>query len=390
MAAAALPKTARAVVLEAYEQPLSVRDVEIPAELEPRSILVRVLAATLCGTDVHLCAGGRPMLRETLPAIVGHEMVGEIVAFGSGERRDSMGASLETGDRIVWTPASCFACYACTMLHQPAVCENRRYYMTENCGEYPYLTGGLAQYCYVFPGSQRIRVPDEIPNEWASGSSCALRTVMATFDRLDARMSGFETLVIQGAGPLGLFATALARWSGVKRVITVGAPTARLEVARAWGASEVLSVEELGEPHARVAAVKDMTGGRGADVVIELSGARTAFAEGIEMVRPSGQYVVTGQTTSATSEIVASTIVKKNITISGSLSADGSHYWKALQFMSRARHEIPFELMFRGRYSLDEASRAMERMERFEEIKPVIYPWPEHDGDARAPASNGQ
>jgi threonine dehydrogenase-like Zn-dependent dehydrogenase len=389
MTMTATPETARAAVLHAYREPLEIREVTVPAELEPRSILVRVEAATLCGTDVHLCAGNRPMLRETLPAIPGHEMVGTIVEFGEGERRDSMGAEIEIGDRIVWTPASCFSCFACTMLHQPAVCENRRYYMTEDCGQYPYLTGGLAQYCYVFPGSQRIRVPDDLPDEWASGSSCALRTVMATFDRLEARINGFQTLVIQGAGPLGLFATALARWSGVKRVIVIGGPAERLEVASAWGASEVISVEECSEPAERVAAVKDLTGGHGAEIVIELSGARSAFAEGVEMVRPSGQYLVTGQTTSAASEIVASTIVKKNLTISGSLSADGSHYWKALQFISRARDEVPFERMFSGAFALEEASTAMQRMQRFEEIKPVIYPWgkPEAAPDSQ---TNGQ
>jgi L-iditol 2-dehydrogenase len=370
----ALPETARAAVLEAHREPLVVREVRVPARLEPRSILVRVEAATLCGTDVHLCAGNQPMLREELPAIPGHEMVGTIVAFGEGERIDSVGTPIELGDRIVWTPASCFSCHACTVRHEPAICERRRYYMTESCEEYPFLTGGLAEHCYVFPGSQRIRVPDELPNEWASGSSCALRTVMASFDKLRERFSGFETVAIQGAGPLGLFATALARWTGAKRVITIGGPAERLEVARAWGATDLVSVEELPAAADRVAAVRELTGGHGPEIVMELSGARTAFAEGIEMIRSSGQYIVTGQTTNAAAEIVAGKIVKKNLTISGSLSADGGHYWKALRFMVDARGEVPFELLFSGSYELEEANLAMERMANFEEIKPVIYP----------------
>jgi L-iditol 2-dehydrogenase len=361
-------------VLEAYGEPLTIREVKVPERLEAGAILVRVAAATLCGTDVHLVAGNQPMLREKLPTIPGHEMVGEIIAFGEGKQVDSVGEQLALGDRIVWTPASCFACQACTVRHEPAVCENRRYYMTESCEEYPFLVGGLAEYCYVFPGSQRIRVPEEIPNEWASGSSCALRTVMSTFDRLLAPLTGFQTVAIQGAGPLGLFATALARWNGVKRVITIGGPAERLEVARAWGATDVISVEEVPEPAARVEAVRELTDGRGPEIVMEFSGARSAFAEGVDMIRTSGQFLVTGQTTNASSEIVAAKITKKNLTISGSLSADGSHYWKALQFMSRARDEIPFERLISNSFDLEETNVAIERMQNFEEIKPVIYP----------------
>jgi threonine dehydrogenase-like Zn-dependent dehydrogenase len=261
------------------------------------------------------------------------------------------------------------------MLHEPSICENRQYYMMTNCTEYPYVVGGLAQYCYVFPGSGRVRVPDDVPDHWASGSSCALRTVVSTFERLTRPLDGYRTVVIQGAGPLGLFATALARWMGVERVITIGGPQARLDVARAWGASDTLLIDADSTSQSRVAAILELTGGHGADVVMELSGGRTAFQEGIEMVRNAGEYLVTGQTTAATSEVQPSIITRKNINVLGSWSADASHYWKALEFMSRARERVPFESLFSNEYTLDTAHVAMTRMAAYEETKPVIYPW---------------
>jgi threonine dehydrogenase-like Zn-dependent dehydrogenase len=371
-----VPETARAAVLEAYHEPLVVRDVTVPQELEANAILVRTEAATVCGTDVHLWEGGlSTVLGEALPVIPGHEMVGTIVRFGDGRRRDSVGQPLAVGDRILWTHSSCFACYACTMLNRPALCRNRRYYMCQSPHEYPYLAGGFAQYCYVFPGSQRVRVPDVISDRWASAASCALRTVMSSFDRLLRPLNGFQEVVIQGAGPVGLFATAVARWNGVERVITIGAPAARLDVAKAWGASDVLSIDELPQPDDRAQAVLELTGGRGADVVMEFSGGSTAFKEGIEMTRDAGQYVVCGQTSGAPTDVVASAITRKNLTVSGVWSADASHYWKALQFMVMARNVVSFDRLFSSEYPLERIGDALSRMQRFEETKPVIDPW---------------
>jgi L-iditol 2-dehydrogenase len=258
-----VPESTRAVVLHAYGGPLTVEEVPVPQEIEANALLVKTRAATLCGSDVHIWQGQMAaVLGADLPIILGHEMTGEIVAFGPGHRRDSLGQSLIVGDRIVWTQSSCYSCYACTMLRSPAKCENRQYYGLSNCTRYPNLLGGLAQHCYVLPGSGRVRVPDAIPDHWASGSSCALRTVVSSFERLTLPLDGFQTVVIQGAGPLGLFATALARWMGVERVITIGAPEARLDVATAWGAERTLLIDETSTPESRVNAVLELTGGQ--------------------------------------------------------------------------------------------------------------------------------
>ena len=113
---------------------------------------------------------------------------------------DSIGQSLRTGDRIVWTHGFCGQCVNCVIEHQPTLCTNRRGYMSAKCTEYPFLTGGFAEYCYVYPTSGRIRVPDEILDPVASAASCALRTVMQGFDRLGG-LDDRHHVVIQGSGP---------------------------------------------------------------------------------------------------------------------------------------------------------------------------------------------
>src|SRR3954451_17843374 len=105
-----------------------------------------------------------------------------------------------------------------------------------------HLLGGFSQNGYVMPEAGRVRVPDNVPNELASLSSCAFRSAMNAIDVLEG-IGTTETVVVQRVGPLGLLATAVAKISGARRVITIGAPDARLGIASAFGADEILSIE---------------------------------------------------------------------------------------------------------------------------------------------------
>src|SRR5207244_9047688 len=109
-----VPKTSRAVVLVGIGEPLEIREVQVPDNLEHGSILVKTAMATICGSDVHdwLGHGTNPNLFR-FPRILGHEMVGRIIQFGEGVRRDSVGAPLEEGDRIIWTHSYCGHRYNC-------------------------------------------------------------------------------------------------------------------------------------------------------------------------------------------------------------------------------------------------------------------------------------
>jgi D-arabinose 1-dehydrogenase-like Zn-dependent alcohol dehydrogenase len=374
-----LPSTARAAVVSELGAPVEIRELPIPDPIEPGAVLVRVDVATVCGSDLHLVDGSiQGTMKIPLPVVLGHEMTGTVVKLGPDADRDSIGTPLAVGDRLVWTHESCGNCYECTVLEDPRLCWRRRSYEHTNCEEYPYLVGGFAEYCYVFPKSERLRVPEEIKPEWASAASCALRTVMHVFDRLGPIKSG-QSIAIQGSGPLGIFAAAVASTRGAREVIVIGAPESRLAIATAWGATTTISVTEE-DAAARLARVKEVTDGEGADAVLELSGGRGAFGEGLGIVRTGGRYVVAGQVGSDEETIQPSVVARKRLEIRGAWGARITDYWQALEFMRQYRDRIDFDELLGTSYALDEVNEALANARAGVEGKAVIRP---HDGQAR-------
>lgn len=364
-----LPSVSRAAVVRAFKAPVCIEEVTVPREIEPGAILTRIETCSVCGTDVHLWQGSLA-LKVDLPIVLGHEMVGRIVALGSGADRDSIGQDLRVGDRITWTHTACGRCFFCTVAREPTLCQYSRKYMYECMEVFPHLLGGFSEYGYVMPDSGRVRVPDNVPNELASMASCAFRSVMNAFDVLDG-VGPSDTVVIQGTGPLGLLATAVARIGGARRVVALGAPDARLDLARDFGADEVLSIERTSAAE-RADRVRELTEGRGADIVMEFTGHPAAFAEGLDLARRGARYVVVGQLGQGETTIKPSTIVAKNLKVMGSFSGQAKAYWKALDFLSVHMNDIPFSRMISNRYRLEDVNLALGRMKAFEEIKPII------------------
>jgi len=209
-----------------------------------------------------------------------------------------------------------------------------------------------------------------VSSELASLSSCALRSVMNAMSQI-GKIEPYETVVVQGAGPLGLLATANAKVRGARRIIVIGSPAARLEMAREFGADECIPVEGTTADE-RLERVLALTDGRGADIVMEFTGVPAAFNEGLQLARKGAKYLIVGQLGEGRTEIQPSMIVKKNINVIGSFSGDARSYSLALQFIEKHQKQFPFEKMITGRYKLDDVNLAMERMKNYQEIKPVI------------------
>jgi threonine dehydrogenase-like Zn-dependent dehydrogenase len=352
--------------------PLDVVDVEVPAELEPGALLVKIDVATLCGSDVHLRDGAIDPARAglNLPVILGHEMTGRVVRFGDGPRVDSVGQPLAEGDRVIWSHGMCGQCMNCVVENQPMLCANFRRYMTGNYRKYPFLTGGLSEYGYVFPTSGRIKVPDEVSDAAASAASCALRSVVRGFHRLGP-LEYRHSVVVQGSGPLGLFSVAKAVVAGARQVIVIGGPPARLELARAWGATDTIDVGASTATE-RLDRVRELTGGRGADVVLEMSGAPEAFAEGMNMIRAGGRYLIVGQSHDKTIPFNPSMLMFKHATVIGSLSASVADFWESLDFMRTHRQRFSWDDMVSGVYPLEKVNDAFANMAAWREIKPAV------------------
>ena len=367
-----IPSKSRAAVIVEYNKPYEIHEYSIP-EVEPKGILVKIEMAGVCGTDVHQ-QRGEMGLKPKLPIIPGHEAIGRIVKLGEGRTRDCAGAELKLGDRIMWAHVSCKECYACTIDLQPTLCERRFSYGMSYSGAYPHLSGGFAEYEYVVPTADVVKVPEELANEEVIGVCCAFRTAVSAFERLEG--PGIQSsVVVQGSGPVGLYSTLLSAEGGAARTIVVGAPQLRLELAKRWGADYVIDIEKVPDPAERKKQILQLTNGRGPDVVVEASGAPPAFREGLDIVRRGGRYLVIGQSSmEAEVPIIPGMITLKHLQIIGNASATIRHYYRALQFIKNKRGRYPFADIVTNKYPLEKINEAVKAMAAGREIKPVIVP----------------
>lgn len=368
------PLSTRAALLRAYGEPPSIERVPLPEPHNEDSLIVEITATTLCGTDVHIWEGHLARLAPVaLPMVHGHEMVGRIVRRGRPDAVDALGHPLSIGDRIVWTEPVCGHCEGCSVLAEPVFCVNRRTPFMQRADLSPYVVGGLADYVYVPPGAARLRVPDEVLDPWAAASSCAGKTVVRAFRNADG-IPADATVVIQGDGPLGLFATAYARLSGASTVIVIGGTEQRLAIAEAWGADETIHIGRVTDPDERVAQVREMTGGRGAQLVMDFAGAATSNAEGVLMCAARGCYVLVGVPHAPTRPLPPATIMFNEVRVTGSRSGDIRDLRAALAFFHRQRDRVDWNAMFEDPVGLCASGAALAQMAEGTAIKPVVMP----------------
>ena len=363
-----MPEVSRAAVVTTVHAPLEIQSVPIPA-LEPGGVLVKVDAATLCGTDVHIWEGVSASVGG-VPYIPGHETCGTIVEIG-GTRTDLLDVPLRVGDRIIATYAFCGHCYFCSIARQAVLCTNVVTYGRSRSDRPPYLLGGCAEYHYFPPGCDIVRVPDAVTPALAASAACALRTIMHAFEKL-GRLGSHETVLVQGAGPVGLYAAAVARDRGAGKVLVIGAPANRLRVAEAFGADATLDLDAVPDPAQRKAWALEQTAGRGPDVVLQCAGS-PAIVEGLDLVRRGGKLVSIGAT-GGTIALPGGVFTGKYVDVLGIVMAEGRHFYEAVNFLATRKTQFPFERMITGSYGLDGVTDALAGMAAFREVKPVIVP----------------
>jgi alcohol dehydrogenase len=252
------------------------QDVPDPGVKDAGDAVIRVDAVTICGTDLHIIKGDVP---EVGPGtVLGHEAVGEVVEVGSDVR------TVRPGDRVL---VSCIAsCGRC------GFCRENRYGQCRGGGGWVLghlIDGTQAEY---------VRVPfadlsvHPLPNTVTSEDAVLLADIFPTgyeVGVLNGRVRPGDTVVVIGAGPIGLATIATAQLYTPGRIIAVDLAEARLEAARAMGADATVNAAE--EPEQ---LVEDLTDGLGADVVVEAVGVPEAFEQCTRMVRPGGHVANVG------------------------------------------------------------------------------------------------
>jgi threonine dehydrogenase-like Zn-dependent dehydrogenase len=359
-----------AAVLAAYERPLEIRSYPDPGEAGPGEAVVRVELAGICGTDVHLWLGQLPV---PLPVILGHESAGRIERLGPGLERDWRGQPLAPGDRVTWASSIvCGECFYCRVKRQPTRCVSRKAYGISYCSdEPPHLRGGYAEKILLRAGTAIFKLPDSLPSEAVVGAGCALVTAIHGLERCP--VSWGDVVAIQGAGPVGLAALAIAKQAGAARVIVVGGPEHRLELARRFGADAIVDLAEVREPAARRQRVIAEAGGYGADVVIECVGHPEAVNEGIEMCRDGGKFLVLGQYANAGNiSFNPHTITRKQLEIRGSWGFEPRHWGAALALLDRTPLKDLFASQVTHRFPLSEANAALETVREWRGGKTVL------------------
>ena len=359
-----------AAVMTAPLAPVELREFPEP-ELAPGSALLRTLYSEVCGTDVHLWHGR--LAGVPYPIIPGHVSVG-LVDKLRGEMRTVNGEIVREGDRLVFFDVhrTCGRCRACTVTRTPTRCESRRVYgITDSAAEG--LFGGWAEKIYLEPGVSAARLPDQVPAETYIGGGCGLITAMHIVDR--AAISLGDTVLVQGTGAVGLSAIALARLAGATKVIAIGAPADRLDLARAMGADVAIDLQQT-DADARLAMVRELTGGLGVDVAVEAAGSARAVEEAAELIRDGGRYVIAGHYTDAgpSSLNVHQQINRKHLEIRGCWGSEVGHFVRALRVLERYHAEIPWRAIGARTYVLSELNDALADAEAMRLPKALVKP----------------
>lgn len=306
---------ARAVVT--LGQDFEVREFTVP-DPEPGTLLIKQEMAGICGTDLHNWQKG--IKTETL---LGHENVGIVTKLGKGVTHDYIGNPIREGDRVVFHPRNSGVAYGFRSPAEP-------------------FTGGFADYIYLKDAVNcfiRSEAPPEVgvlAEPFTVGVHAALR----------ANVQLGDTVIMQGAGAIGLMCMIAAKLSGAARLIVIGGPEARLELAKKLGAHVTIDISKVRDAAERKALALSATPGKkGADIVFEAAGFLPAFPEGLELVREDGTFVEVGHFVDVGMVAVNPNqhFLRPNLRLEGIWGSRHHHFVRAVAIMEN--QEVPFQEM---------------------------------------------
>jgi S-(hydroxymethyl)glutathione dehydrogenase / alcohol dehydrogenase len=341
----------RAAVCREFGAPLSIEEVEL-AEPGPGEVRVKIAACAICHSDIFYLDGA---WGGDLPAVYGHEAAGIIESVGEGVTRQKV------GDPVVATLIrSCGACPACSE-GAPVFCEevfplDRKSPLSDRAGApivHGMRTGAFADHVVV-DASQVAAIPKTMPLASAALIACGVLTGMGAVINTAAVRAGSSVVVI-GCGGVGLNSVQGARIAGAAPIIAVDVAVAKLEAARAFGATHAINAKTE-DVAARIA---DFTGGRKADYVFVTVGVAGATEQAVSLMKRNGATVLVGMPPSG----VTSTIDP------GGLAAAGQRILGSKMGSARLPVDVPkiVELYREGRLKLDELISGRYPLERINE-----------------------
>ena len=363
-------KTSRAMVLEGPGR-MALREFPLP-EIGPEEALLRVEMVGVCGSDVGMYKGKPTRAPRPYPIIMGHEVIGRIARIGreASKRRD-----LREGDRVIVEYAfgcgECFYCRKGDYLH----CESFHVYGSMiSCKEPPHLWGAYSEYLFLPPRARVHRVDDTLLPE-VGVLVCAVLGNGVRWLQVIGGISAGDTVVIEGPGQQGLAGVVVAKDAGAGRIIVTGMSRdrRRLELARTFGAETIVDAEK-GDP---VKTVAELTEGRMADIVMDVTGNPKGAGTAIDLVKRKGTVIIAGfYGMDREIPLVLDKVVFKEARLQGVFSHDSQSVVPALRLAESGKY--PLEKMVTHRFPLEKAEQAVKvaagEVEGEDPIKVVIIP----------------
>jgi S-(hydroxymethyl)glutathione dehydrogenase/alcohol dehydrogenase len=360
----------RAALLTRFKEPFEVEEIEY-LDPAPGRVLVKTGASPFCSTDV---VNWRGELGKIPPTILGHASMGEVLEVGAGVEH------VRPGQRaIVPGTSECGVCFYCAA-GQPWQCSETfdrggiwPHVADRSSGEPVSAAGNVGGYAEVMnvTATQVFPVETDLPDEWLSLLGCGITTGLGSVFNV-AEVTPGSSVAVVGLGHLGQWMVQGAKVAGARQIVAVDPIAERRELAGTLGASHIVdpSAEDA------VEAVKKLTGGRGADYVLEAATIPEAQAQAVTMSRRGGTIVVTSIATAASTVTLPQVIV----------AAQSRRILSAQNGNCRMRHDLPrfirmmedglvtAEPIITGRYRLDEIDDALQASAEKRDLSGVIVP----------------
>ena len=332
---------------------IELKDVATPTSPAEGEVLIKIKACGICGTDIHVKHDNFPYWP---PVILGHEFVGVVEKVGANC------TMLAKGDRVVAEPhtKACGKCYLCRT-GNIQICPEKR---SPGWG----IDGGMTEYiCY--PEKLLHKIPESMTWDQAVMAEPTANVVTDLLERTKVDPGDF--VVVMGPGPIGLLAAMAARTAGACDVVIVGTPGdegLRFDKARELGFDKLINVAK--ENPAEV--VMEMTGGIGADIVVECSGAPAAINSCPDMLRKMGKVCVIGLTGGKKVELEWDKFAFKVANVIFNLSTFYTSWEKTIKLIASGRIEA--EKLVTHKMPLADWEEAFEAVENLEALKAVLIP----------------
>ncbi|MFF2347645.1 zinc-binding dehydrogenase [Pseudarthrobacter sp. NPDC058119] len=327
------------------------------ADPEAGEILLKMIRANVCGSEVHILHGRHPLV--TAGCVLGHEGVGRIDRLGSGVTSDFAGHHLEEGDRVVATYFQvCRRCPECNR-GQGHLCRNSYSGWATNADVAPHFHGTFGTHYSIGPNQFVYKVPDSVSSKAVSAANCALSQVYAGCETGEIKMG--QKVLVLGAGGLGVCASAVSNRMGAEVYVAEMAP-GRLAKAMEFGAHHAVDLTQAEDGGGRVELMRETTGG-GADVVIDLTGVPDAFSEAVKAVRPGGIMVSIGNISpNKFTQFDPGLFTRSGVQIRAAIRYPATVLGKAVNFIESSPH-LPWEDLVDADFAFNDVRDALKAAE---------------------------